>query len=169
MIKSLLFFLFVGINLTAAAQNKTIEDTRLKKHVLYGRVTLEAFELDICKDWYGPEYKKYKAKNGIIKKLRKQSFEKIRIDLILGSWCHDSHREVPRFIKILDEIRFPFENLNMNALDTKKESPDYNAKVNHVSRVPTAIIYRNNEEIGRIIETPNQSLEKDLLKILSKN
>ncbi|WP_110361310.1 thioredoxin [Marinifilum breve] len=167
--KSMLFFLFILFNLTVSAQNKTIEDTRLKKHVLYGKVTLEAFEMDICKDWYGKEYKTYKAKNGIIKKLKKQSFQNIRIDLILASWCHDSHREVPRFIKILDEIRFPFEKLNMNALDTRKESPDYNAKVNNVSRVPTAIVYRNNTEIGRIIETPHKSLEKDLLKILSKN
>jgi hypothetical protein len=57
----------------------------------------------------------------------------------------------------------------MNALDTKKESPDFDAIANKVSLVPTFIVYRNNQEIGRIIETPNQSLEKDLLKILSKN
>ena len=161
--------LFFAISNSLSAQNKTIEDSRINRKVLYGNVTLEAFEMDICKDWYGPEYKSFQPKKSIITKLKKQKFNEISIVLILGSWCHDSHREVPRFIKILDQIHFPFEKLQMNALDTKKQSPDYDAKGNNVGRVPTAIVYRNEIEIGRIIETPQKSLEKDLLKILSKN
>jgi len=35
-----------------------------------------------------------------------------------------------------------------------------------IKRVPTFIIYENGEEIGRIIETPKKSLEKDLEKIV---
>jgi thiol-disulfide isomerase/thioredoxin len=167
--KILILLVFLGISSSLFAQNKTIEDTRLKKQVLYGKITLEAFDMDICRDWYAKEYKTFTAKKGLINKLEKQSFEEIRIDLILGSWCHDSHREVPRFIKILEQINFPFDQLHMNALDTKKESPDFDAIANKVSLVPTFIVYRNSQEIGRIIETPKKSLEKDLLKILSKN
>jgi hypothetical protein len=37
-----------------------------------------------------------------------------------------------------------------------------------VERVATFIVYRNGREIGRIIESPGISLEKDLLKILQK-
>lgn len=57
----------------------------------------------------------------------------------------------------------------MNALDTNKTSPDYDAKANNVTNVPTTIIYRKGNEIGRIIESPKLSLEEDLLIILSKN
>jgi hypothetical protein len=32
--------------------------------------------------------------------------------------------------------------------------------------VPTIIFYKDGSEIGRIVETPAESLEKDLLKIL---
>ncbi|NOU62148.1 thioredoxin family protein [Marinifilum caeruleilacunae] len=167
--KILILLFFLGISSSLFSQNKTIEDTRLKKQVLYGKLNLQAFEMDLCKDWYTKEYKSFTAKKGVVNKLGKQSFENIRIDLILASWCHDSHREVPRFIKILEKIQFPFDQLHMNALDTNKESPDYDAKANKVSRVPTVIVYRNDLEIGRIIETPIKSLEKDLLKILSKN
>ena len=164
-----ILILFFAISSSLSAQNIIIEDNRIKRKVLYGTVSLEAFEMDICKDWFGPEYKSFQPKKGIISKLKKHRFDEITIVLILGSWCHDSHREVPRFIKILDQIHFPFEKLLMNALDTKKQSPDYDAEGNNVSRVPTAIVFRNEIEIGRIIETPQKSLEKDLLKILSKN
>jgi len=167
MLRFLFLVLLISIGISGFSQNKSKFDQRINRNVLHGRVTLEAFEGDIYKDWYGPEYKSYHPKKGILNKLRKKTFDDISITLILESWCHDSHREVPRFIKILDEIRFPFQKLTMNALDTKKNSPDYDAKSNNVSRVPTAIIYCNGKEIGRIIETPKKSLEKDLLKILN--
>ena len=163
-----LFVLFVAFTTGVFAQNSTKIDDRLNKTILHGRVTLEAFNMDVCKDWYSPEYKSYQIKPGVLKKLQNRNLEGITISLVLGSWCHDTHREVPRFIKILDAISFPYQHLNMNALDTHKTSPDFDTKAYQITRVPTAIVYRNGKEIGRIIESPKKSLEKDLLKILSK-
>lgn len=152
-----------------SAQNNTKEDSRINKKILYGQITLDAFEMDLCSPWYAPEHDSYLADTIILKKLREQNLTDISISLIIGSWCHDSHREVPRFIKILEEINYSFDRLQMNALDTDKTSPNFDAKANNVTNVPTVIIYRNGEEIGRIIESPKKSLEKDLLKIISKN
>jgi hypothetical protein len=164
---SLLIFLSIVLNISA--QNNTKEDSRINKKILYGQLTLDAFDMEFCSIWYMPEHNTYKADEAILENLREQNFEDISISLILGSWCHDSHREVPRFIKILEEINYPFDRLQMNALDTDKTSPDFDAKANNVTNVPTAIIYRNRVEIGRIIESPKLSLEEDLLKIFSKN
>ena len=102
------------------AQNQVKIDERINKKILHGMVTLEAFDTDICKNWYGPEYTSYKIRKGILAKLKKKNLQGISIKLIFGTWCHDTHREVPRFLKILDAINFPFEHLHMNALDTKK-------------------------------------------------
>lgn len=167
--KTILLLLFCSSTLLLSAQNHSKEDRRIKKQVLFGQITLEAFGMEICKNWYDPEYKAYKAKSNILKKLRKANFDDITITLIFGSWCHDSHREVPRFIKILEEINYPLDGLQMNALDTYKTSPDYDANAQNITHVPTIIISRNEKEIGRIIERPKKSLEKDLIKIISKN
>jgi hypothetical protein len=35
-----------------------------------------------------------------------------------------------------------------------------------IKRIPTFIIYKKKREIGRIVETPGDLIEKDLLKIL---
>ncbi len=142
-----------------SAQNNTKEDSIINKKILYGQVNLDAFDMDFCSTWYVTEHDSYKADKAILENLLEQSLEDISISLILGSWCHDSHREVPRFIKILEEINYPFDQLNMNALDTNKTSPDFDAKANNITNVPTAIIYRNGKEIGRIIESPTLSLK----------
>jgi thiol-disulfide isomerase/thioredoxin len=166
--KLALLLIFSSIVLNISAQNNTKEDSRINKKILYGQVYLDAFDMDFCSTWYVPEHDSYKADKTILENLREQSLEDISISLILGSWCHDSQREVPRFIKILEEINYPFDQLNMNALDTNKTSPDFDAKANNITNVPTSIIYRNGKEIGRIIESPTLSLEEDLLKIFSK-
>ena len=165
---SLLILLSI-LTISLQAQNKTIEDSRIEKQILYGQVNLEAFQMDLCKGWYAPEYKSYKIKEETLKQLTDQKLSNISINLIFGSWCHDSHQEVPRFIKILEEINFPFPQLKMHALDTYKKSPSYDAKANQVEFVPTMIIYRGKTEIGRIIESPELTLEEDLFNIISKN
>ena len=38
----------------------------------------------------------------------------------------------------------------------------------NIERVPTFIIYRGEKEIGRIVETPKKSLERDLWNIVKK-
>ena len=154
---SLLILLSI-LTISLQAQNKTIEDSRIEKQILYGQVNLEAFQMDLCKDWYAPEYKSYQIKEEKLKQLTDQKLANISINLIFGSWCHDSHREVPRFIKILEEINFPFP-----------QSPSYDAKANKVEFVPTMIIYKGKTEIGRIIESPELTLEEDLFNIISKN
>ncbi len=80
----------------------------------------------------------------------------------------DSRREVPRFFKIIDEIQFPQERIKIFGVDRKKESSEGDIAALNIELVPTFIFYVNEKEIGRIIETPEVSLEGDMLKILDE-
>ena len=95
----------------------------------------------------------------------------IRIQIFLGTWCGDSKREVPRFIKLVNSINFPtnqIELIGLGASDSLyKKSPQGEEKGLGIFRVPTIIIYRKGAEINRINEYPALSLEKDLLTIMS--
>ncbi|MEZ4907148.1 MAG: thioredoxin family protein [Saprospiraceae bacterium] len=95
-------------------------------------------------------------------------FDDISIKVFLGTWCSDSRREVPRFIKILNEAGFDMQNLEIMCLDRDKKAPDYTSNTFNIQYVPTFIVYQKNKELGRIIETPENTLETDLLKILSE-
>ena len=84
----------------------------------------------------------------------------------MGTWCPDSRREVPRFMKILDAWNFSPGMLTFIGVDNGKLSPIGEYDQLEIQRVPTFIIYKNNIEAGRIIENPVTSLEQDMVNIL---
>jgi len=71
---------------------------------------------------------------------------------------------VPRFLKVLSE------NADMTSrligLDYNKSEPKGTAKIHDIKFTPTFIVYRDNKEIGRIIERPKISLTADISSML---
>jgi hypothetical protein len=59
-------------------------------------------------------------------------------------------------------------NIKMICVDGDKKCEDVDISGLNIEKVPTFIIYAGNKEIGRIIETPANSIESDLLQILQK-
>lgn len=88
----------------------------------------------------------------------------IHIEVFFGTWCHDSQREVPRFLKIFTQNQqVP---IKLFALDYQKSDPSGQAKIKGIVYTPTFIIYRGNKELGRIIERPKSSLVSDIDDLL---
>ena len=100
-----------------------------------------------------------------------ETIEDYEILLFMGTWCGDSKREVPRFLKVLDELQFPEEQLTMVALSREanlyKQSPQHEEAGLNIHRVPTFIIYKKGKEVNRIVEEPVESLENDLHQIIT--
>lgn len=118
-------------------------------------------------EWYDSEYEGYQPRHDVVEKLASMENNDLTIVIVLGIWCPDSRREVPRFMKIIDSIGFPVRQLTFIGVDNEKLSPlgDY-GKLG-IERVPTFIVYEKKVELGRIIENPVTSLEQDLLNILT--
>ena len=60
------------------------------------------------------------------------------------------------------------ENLKMICVDRDKKAEGTEVGDLNIEFVPTFIIYKNDEEVGRIIEEPKVTLEEDLKQILFK-
>ncbi len=93
--------------------------------------------------------------------------ETLQIDVYFGTWCHDSEREIPKLLKLLKANKHITPTLI--ALDYQKEDPQALAKGNKVKYTPTIIVYRDKnkrDELGRIIERPNNSLIEDINQLL---
>jgi thiol-disulfide isomerase/thioredoxin len=89
--------------------------------------------------------------------------------LFVGSWCPDCKREVPRLWKIADQAGLPGSTFEIHGLDrTKTDDEGLTARWD-VHFVPTAIVLRDNRELGRIVERPTLTLEDDLVTILDGN
>ncbi|HOU01247.1 MAG: thioredoxin [Bacteroidales bacterium] len=119
-------------------------------------------------EWYFKGYDTYTPDQVTVNKLTDIGTENITIKIVLGTWCPDSRREVPRFIKIIDMWKFPPDRVTYIGVDDSKLSPVAEYPGLDIQRVPTFIIYKNNVEAGRIIENPLTSLEQDILNILTK-
>lgn len=91
--------------------------------------------------------------------------------LFMGTWCGDSRREVPRMYKILDHSQVKpsqIQLINLNNSDTAyKQSPTHEERGLNILRVPTLLIFENGREVGRVVESPVISLEKDILAIVT--
>ena len=131
---------------------------------IIGAFDRSEFLKDSYKEWFVEEYKNYELNFEVLDQI--QVTDDLEIIIYLGTWCGDSRREVPRFIKILDFLKYDMEDMNMVGLNRKKKAPEYQDNKWGIEFVPTFIFLKNGKEIGRIIETPELSLEEDFQAIL---
>jgi thiol-disulfide isomerase/thioredoxin len=92
----------------------------------------------------------------------------VETKVFLGTWCSDSRREVPRFLKTTDALGKILGPVTLIGLDTHKKSPAGLEVSYAIERVPTFIFFRNGQEIGRIVELPMTTVEADMLTIVAK-
>lgn len=86
-----------------------------------------------------------------------------------GNWCSDTHSGVPALYKVLDQMGFNAQRIEYTRVGKNKIPVDLRpASLNEgVGPVPLVIVMNNQgKEIGRIVEVPRKSWEKDLLTIL---
>ena len=116
--------------------------------------------------WFNKEYGAYALNKEAVQVIKNDS-ENLSIMLFMGTWCGDSRREVPRIYRILDAVDFDESRLTLINMDREKNSPDGEETGLNIHNVPTIILYKNSSEIGRVIESPIQSLEEDMAAILN--
>ena len=118
--------------------------------------------------WYLKGYSEYQPDPSVMDDLKGISKEGLKITIVLGTWCPDSRREVPRFMRIMELWGFSASDIRFIGVDINKIAPLGDYPLLGIERVPTFIFYRNNVETGRIIEVPVTSLEQDTRDILKK-
>lgn len=166
--KILIILILFVFTVTAQERNKISIDSKSGKPMLVGLCDREAFVDSNFAWWFDSGYKFYHPDTTALNQLKKVD-KNYTITIVMGTWCSDSRREVPRFYKLLDELEYQEKKIELINVDRSKSGIDNNVESLGIKLVPTFIIYSEGEEIGRIIETPKESLEKDLLKILGSN
>lgn len=91
----------------------------------------------------------------------------VETKVFLGTWCPDSHREVPRFLKVVELAGAALGPVTMYGVDRNMKSSGGEESGYGIERVPTFIFLKNGQEIGRIVEFPKVSVESDMLSILA--
>jgi len=162
-----LFLVFIFPGVFAQKTNKVVLDPALQSDVLVGPSTRSGLEHGIFSRWFNEEYKNYHPDATDVKEIAKK-INKTAITIVFGSWCGDSRIQVGRFYKVLDNAGFDTGHLRNIAVLRSLKAGDTDISGLHIRRIPTFIISYQGKEIGRIVESPNVSLEADLATILNK-
>lgn len=136
---------------------------------LLGYIQLFQFREMPHAEWYLKGFDSYIPRQDVVENLKAVNQEDLSIKIVLGTWCPDSRREVPRFMKLLEQWGFASEKVIFIGVDNSKNAPVGGYEELGIERVPTFIIMKNKVETGRIIENPVTSLEQDMSDILSRN
>ena len=165
--KTIIAFVLLFLSLTPFAQNinSRIADEKAEGEIFIGVCNKQGLLQDPFSIWFNTEYNNYISSTRETVQLTQFS-GKYKITVVFGTWCSDSRREVPRFLKLADNIGIGQENIKLLAVDSKKTGGDVDITGLKIEKVPTFIFYKGDKEIGRIVETPKINIETDLLNIL---
>lgn len=143
--------------------NVMVYDKNAAQDILIGECTRMGLTTNATfKEWFNTEYNNYipefSDEDALIENL-----SDVKITVVMATWCGDSRREVPRFYKILDNLNYD-SNKNLRLINVNRQKTTDKLDITNlkIELVPTIIFYRNGVELGRITETPVQSLEKDM-------
>ena len=116
--------------------------------------------------WFQKNYESYIVDEVI----QIEDFSKLNeynIEIFMNTKCHDSEREVPRFLKILNTLNFSNENLRIVLLNSEKKTIDGLEIGKDITNTPTIIFLKNSNEENRIVEFPFENLENDIFRIIN--
>ncbi len=161
------FFLlaFTFFLISCSAQKKASAEKN-ESGDLVGYANKESFNQAPYNIWFNQKFDAYKPDSSTITSL-KTALKGITIKGFMGTWCGDSKRETPHFYKILEQANFNLNKLELITVNRTKKTPDNLQEGLNIIRVPTFIFYKKGKEIGRYVEYARESLEKDILKIVS--
>lgn len=131
--------------------------------IITGKITRNTLAEKIS--WFEKNYQTYKPNDSAIHELNKYS-KNLKVIVVMGTWCEDSKQNVPAFFKVADKIFMEENQYEIIGVDRDKKCKKPDITKYKIKNVPTFILYLKGEEIGSIIETPKESIEKDMLRII---
>lgn len=113
---------------------------------------------------FAREYATYQPSAAALAKM--QSLQGLNLVVLFGSWCHDSEREVPRLLKLLNQSGVSLKTLQLEAVNQQKQHPEQlHSKYNLRYTATIIVLDSNGQEMGRIIEKPAGTIAEDLAGI----
>jgi hypothetical protein len=161
----LLISLFSASTLKGQNQCFIEKDVKTDKQILVGFCDRSAFNDKNFELWFNLEYGNYNIDTATAN-LILDYIKSLNITIVLGTWCSDSREQVPRLFKILDYLLCSENQIKMFFVDRNKKAGQFDVSDLNIELVPTIIFYKNEIEVGRIVETPQISLEEDIVDII---
>ena len=164
--KRIVFCIALLTLISCTAQKKEIPAIKDIDGNLIGIAHKKDFLQEPYLSWFSSNYNDYNIDSNILKELT-PFLKNVTVKGFMGTWCEDSQQQTPAFYKILDNANFDYKNFELITVDRNKTTPDNLQAGFEIEYVPTFIFYKDGKEIGRFVEYPRETIEEDILKIVS--
>ncbi len=145
----------------------TVQNSGEQQDMLIGKFTKEDLLKPPYESWFKSEYDNFKPTAEAMETI-KTNISDYEIIVFMGTWCGDSQREVPKLLKILDEVGYDLSNLTMVGVSRNKTTPEKLEEGWEINMVPSIIFIKDGKEINRFVEYPRKTIEDDIAKIVSE-
>lgn len=146
--------------------NVKVPDEEDGGEMFLGKINFKGMKEEPCFEWFDLNKEGHLIDSIAVDSLN-PLLKNISIKVFMGTWCGDSQREVPALEKILQAANYKMSMLDMVAVNHEKNTPEKLEEGYELEYVPSIIFFKDGAEINRIVEYPQETLEKDMLKILS--
>ena len=163
--------LFISISFlalqSAFAQLEVTRDAINGSKVLKGFISVRDLATDTAFTWFIENQKSYVPEQSALKAFRSYK-DSVNIIAFTGTWCSDSKVILPKFFKLADVAGFSQDRITMLGVDRNKKTIQHLSEAFNVTHVPTFIVMKNGQEIGRVVEYGKYGVfEKELGEIMS--
>ncbi|MBI5372730.1 MAG: thioredoxin family protein [Sphingobacteriales bacterium] len=118
---------------------------------LKGIISRSLLEKDSSFKWYAENLKAYTPRPDAAEALRKYK-DSIQLLIFIGTWCSDSHFVIPKLYALTDAAGFPEDHITLIGVDRGKKTLGHLAEALNIKNVPTIIVMKNGQELGRVVE-----------------
>lgn len=135
--------------------------------IIKGFMTREELATDAAFSWYAQNQKGYVPEQNAVAAL-KASKDSIHILAFGGTWCDDTKNVLPKFYVLADAAGLSQDHITLLGVDRSKKTMHHLSEAFHVDRVPTFIVLKHGQEIGRVVEYGKYGMfDKELGEIIS--
>jgi hypothetical protein len=157
--------LFIVVLLIMASMGCGATDQPSQKSEPFAGV-ISASQLILEYPQFRSAYEKYQPNAAEIAAVKSLSGKSVVV--LFGTWCHDSEREVPRLLKLLDLSGVELQSLSLHGVNYNKQEPTNLHRQYDLKYSPTIILLQGDIELGRVVEKPIVNLGEDLASFVSE-
>lgn len=156
-----LLFLLSSVLVNAQEFTNAKGDTHL-----WGTIQVDQLKKAPYADWFYEHYDDHQSSLTIDEGAQ---FKDVTVKVFLGTWCGDTKKLLPRFIKSWEQLGLSLDQVEFiglhNEEDLYKQGPNRETIGYNIHRVPTFIFEKEGQEINRIVERTVFDLDTDMRAI----
>jgi len=143
--------ILVLISQAGFAQNAEVSKDAEGNKVLKGFITRQELAGDSSFTWFGRNTKDYKPDPSALTAL-KGAKDSVYVLAFGGTWCHDTQFILPKFYVLADASGLAPDHITLVGVDHNKKTVQHLSETFNITNVPTFIVLKNGQEIGRVVE-----------------